>query len=108
MPDLQALGIILVTALVTALTRFLPFLIFGGDKKVPKTVTKLGATLPFAVMGMLVIYCLKDISFESLAGFLPAFIACLIVAVLHIWKRNTLLSVIAGTLSYMALVQFVF
>lgn len=94
-------------ALVTALLRFLPFTVFGG-RKVPKLIERLGAMLPYSAMGMLVVYCLKDIKFDSTAGFLPALISCVTVAILYIWKRNTLISVIAGTACYMLLVQAVF
>ncbi len=99
-----SIGII---ALVTALIRFLPFLIFR-KQNVPKIITNLGKTLPFAVMGMLVVYCLKNTRFTDAALFLPQLISCAVVAVLHIWRRNTLLSVIGGTVSYMLLVQLVF
>ena len=95
-------------ALVTALTRFLPFLVFGEKRKTPKLIAKLGRVLPFAIMGMLVVYCLKGVSFGSLGDFLPALIACAVVVALHIWRKNTLLSIISGTLCYMLLVQFVF
>ena len=100
--------LVAVIALVTAATRFLPFLIFRGNKKTPKLIEKLGRVLPFAIMGMLVVYCLKDMSFASVGGFLPQLIACLVVALLYIWKRNTLISILAGTVSYMLLVQLVF
>jgi len=100
--------LVAVIALVTAATRFLPFLIFRGSKKTPKLIEKLGRVLPFAIMGMLVVYCLKDVTFTSMAGFLPQLIACLIVALLYVWKRNTLISILAGTVSYMLLVQLVF
>jgi len=97
-----------VIALVTAALRFLPFIIFKNEKKTPTIITKLGKILPFAVMGMLVVYCLKDVSFTSLSGFVPALISCLLVAVLYIWKRNTLISIVSGTVCYMLLVQLVF
>ena len=97
-----------VIALVTAAIRFLPFLVFKNGRATPKLVEKLGRLLPFAVMGMLVVYCLKDARFASLSGCLPALIASVIVCGSYIWKRNTLVSIISGTLSYMALVQFVF
>ena len=97
-----------VIALVTALTRFLPFLIFRGKGKVPKWIDKLGKTLPYAIMGMLVVYCLKGIDFSSLSAFLPQLIACAVVGVLYVWRRNTLLSIVAGTVCYMLLVQLVF
>ena len=97
-----------VMALVTAALRFLPFLLFGGGRKTPKTVEKLSRTLPSAVMAMLVVYCLKGIRFDSLDAFLPELLSALAVAVLHLWRRSTLLSIVGGTLLYMLLVQTVF
>lgn len=97
-----------VIALVTAALRFLPFVLFGGKRKTPRIIERLGRSLPYAVMGMLVVYCLRGVSFTSVGGFLPELIACLIVAGLYIWRRNTLLSIIAGTVVYMVLVQVVF
>ena len=99
---------IAVMALITVLLRFLPFLIFKGKASTPPLVEKLGRLLPSAVIAMLVVYCMKDVNFSATAGYLPAIIASLLVGVLHIWKRNTLLSVISGTVCYMLLVQFVF
>ncbi|MBQ2750296.1 MAG: AzlD domain-containing protein [Clostridia bacterium] len=97
-----------VVALVTALIRFLPFWIFGGGRKTPPVVEKLGRVLPYAVMGMLVVYCMKGVEFSTLSGFLPALIATLVVVGLHLWKRNTLVSIVCGTISYMLMVQLVF
>ena len=108
MTETQVWISVVVIALVTAITRFLPFLVFGRGRKTPKIIEKLGTLLPYAIMGMLVVYCLKDTNFMSFEGFVPALVACAVVAVLHIWKRNTLLSIIAGTLVYMLLVQLVF
>ena len=108
MTDLHIWTMVAVIAVTTAALRFLPFLIWSGNRKTPKIIEKLGKVLPFAIMGMLVVYCLKGVSFTSLSGFLPALIACLIVGVLYVWKRNTLISIIAGTLCYMILVQLVF
>ena len=99
---------IAVIALVTAALRFLPFLIFGENRKTPPLVSYLGQVLPYAIMGMLVVYCLKDISFTSAPFGIPEIIGCIVVTLLHIWKRNTLLSIGAGTICYMLLVQFVF
>ena len=99
---------IAVMALITALLRFLPFLIFKGKASTPPIVEKLGRLLPSAVIAMLVVYCMKDVNFSATAGYLPAIIASLLVGVLHIWKRNTLLSIGGGTLCYMLLVQLVF
>ena len=87
---------------------FLPFMIFSNTHKTPQIIEKLSKTLPFAIMGMLVIYCLKDINITSLSGFMPQLIACLIVGIVHVVKRNTLMSIICGTVCYMVLVQFVF
>ena len=95
-------------ALVTALTRFLPFAVFNKSRKTPKIIEKLGKVLPCAVMGMLVVYCLKDMSFISMSSYLPALIASLTVGILYVIKRNTLISIIGGTVCYMLLVQFVF
>ena len=97
-----------VTAIVTAALRFLPFLLFGGKRKTPRIIERLGRSLPYAVMGMLVVYCLKEVSFTSVGGFLPELIACLAVALLYVRWRNTLLSIVAGTVVYMVLVQVVF
>ena len=108
MPDTYMLIAIAVAALVTAATRFLPFLIFGNGKKTPDIIVYLGKVLPYAIMGMLVVYCLKNVSFTDAPHGLPELIACAAVAILHIWKRNTLLSIAVGTIGYMLLVQFVF
>ena len=99
---------IAVIALVTAALRFLPFAVFRKGQKTPKLVEKLGRLLPFAIMGMLVVYCLKGVSFATLGGFVPALIACVVVALLYVWRRNTLMSILAGTVCYMLLVQLVF
>lgn len=108
MNDLHVWYMVAVIALVTAAIRFLPFIVLGGDKKTPKLVEKLGNILPYAIMGMLVVYCLKGVTFTSVSGFAPSLIACLVVGVLYVWKRNTLVSIIAGTVCYMILVQMVF
>lgn len=108
MPDLHSALMIAVMALVTAGLRFLPFLIFGENRKTPPLISYLGQVLPFAIMGMLVVYCLKDVSFTSTPFGIPEAIGCAVVTLLHVRKRNTLLSIGAGTLCYMLLVQFVF
>lgn len=108
MPDLHSALMIAVIALVTAALRFLPFWIFSENRKTPPMVSYLGQVLPFAIMGMLVVYCLKDVSFVSAPFGIPELIGCTVVTLLHIWKRNTLLSIGAGTLCYMLLVQFLF
>ena len=100
--------IVAVAALVTMSTRFLPFLIFREDRKTPALVTYLGQVLPFAIMGMLVVYCFKDVAFLAYPYGIPEILGCLAVAALQLWKRNTLLSIGVGTVFYMLLVQLVF
>lgn len=108
MIDLHSVLIIVVAALVTMATRFTPFLLFGEKRKTPEIVTYLGQVLPYAIMGMLVVYCLKDVEVTAAPFGIPELIGCVVVAVLHIWKRNSLLSIGVGTVTYMLLVQFVF
>lgn len=108
MPDLHSALMVAVMALVTAGLRFLPFLILGENRKTPPLISYLGQVLPFAIMGMLVVYCLKDVSFTSAPFGIPEAIGCAVVTLLHVRKRNTLLSIGVGTLCYMLLVQFVF
>ena len=100
--------LIAVVALVTIALRFLPFVIFRGSKPTPAYVAYLGKVLPYAIMGMLVVYCLRNVDLAAAPHGAPEFIACLIVAGLHLWKRSTLLSIIGGTASYMLMVQLVF
>ena len=100
--------LVAVAVLVTMATRFLPFLIFGEKRKTPPVIEYLGTVLPCAIMGMLVVYCLKDVSFLSNPFGLPELISCAVVAALHVWKRNSLLSIGGGTVCYMLLVQLVF
>lgn len=104
--DIRAGYIVLISGAITAMLRFLPFLVF--EKKQPKFILYLGLVLPYAVMTMLVVYCLKDVNIFSGSHGLPEALSCLAVMILHIWRRNTLLSVITGTALYMFLVQAVF
>ncbi|MBQ8621514.1 MAG: branched-chain amino acid transporter permease [Oscillospiraceae bacterium] len=108
MNKLHSVLIIVVVALVTASTRFLPFLVFGENRKTPPIIEYLGKVLPFAIMGMLVVYCMKDVSFLTAPFGVPELLGCAAVALLHIWKRNSLLSIGVGTVFYMVLVQVVF
>ena len=108
MDNLHDILLIAVVALVTIGLRFLPFLIFRENRTTPPIIAYLGQILPFAIMGMLVVYCLKDMVITAAPFGIPELIGCAIVALLHLWKRNTLLSIGAGTLCYMLLVQFVF
>lgn len=104
--NIYAAAAIAVMAGVTFLLRVLPFLIFR-DRKTPDYIEFLGKYLPYAIMGMLVVYCLKGVSFVKAPFGLPEFAAVILVAVLHIWKRNTLLSIISGTVCYMLLIQLI-
>ena len=102
------IALIVVMALVTMATRFLPFLIFGEHRKTPELILYLGKVLPCAVMGMLVVYCLKDVTFLQAPFGLPELIGIVVVALVHLWRRNSLLSIGVGTVAYMLLVQLVF
>jgi branched-subunit amino acid transport protein AzlD len=104
---LHAVLAVAVMAAITLALRTLPFLIFG-KKETPPFIEYLGKYLPFAIMGMLVVYCLKEVRPLSYPYGLPELIAILIVALLHLWKRNTLLSIVCGTVGYMLLVQLIF
>jgi len=104
----QALITIMLIALGTLITRALPFLLFPENKKTPEYIQYLGKVLPYVVIGLLVIYCLKSVTVLSAPYGLPEAIAILCVVLLHLWKKNTLLSIGAGTLIYMVLVQKVF
>ena len=109
MTTLQQAITIAVVALGTMLTRFLPFILFPSGRRTPPFVRYLGRVLPAAALGLLVIYCVKDVDF--LAGRwhgLPELISMALVTALHVWRRNMLLSIAAGTVCYMLLVQFVF
>ncbi len=107
MTTAQSILTILIVILGTMITRFLPFLIFPEGKTPPPYITYLGTVLPYAVIGLLVVYCLKD-SFGSGHYAIPEAIAILFIIVLHKWKKNTLLSIGVGTVLYMFLVQSVF
>ena len=103
----HAVLLIAVSALVTALIRFAPFLVFRG-RETPAVILRLGKLLPCAVMSMLVVYCLRNMNFAGASHALPEIIAAAVVVLLHVWRRNTLLSIVAGTVVYMLLVQLVF
>lgn len=106
--NVHDLILVLLIAVVTIALRALPFLLFPEGRNVPKLVTGLGNVLPTAVMGMLVVYCLRSIHVLAWPFGLPELIAVAVVAVCHVWKRNTLVSILVGTICYMLLVQLVF
>lgn len=92
----------------TMLTRFVPFLVFPSGKPTPKYVKYLGKVLPSAVIGLLVIYCLKDINLLKGSHGIPELISVAVVAILHFWKRQMFVSIAGGTVVYMFFVQVVF
>jgi branched-subunit amino acid transport protein AzlD len=92
----------------TMMTRFIPFLVFPSGKPTPKYILYLGKVLPAAVFGLLVLYCLKNVSLLSGSHGIPELISIAVVIVLHLWKRQMLISIAGGTILYMLLVQFVF
>ena len=104
----HSIAIIFVVAICTLLTRALPFLVLGGKREVPPLVKYLGRVLPPAIMTILIVYCLKGVNVLEGNRGIPEFLSIGLVVGLHLWKRNTLLSIGAGTLCYMLLVQFVF
>ncbi len=99
---------IVIMAVITAAIRFSPFVLFPEKKKKPKFIIYLGTVLPYAIIGMLVIYCFKSLSFSAYPYGIPEIIAGACVVLLHIWKKNTLLSVFGGTAIYMILINFIF
>lgn len=105
---IQALASIAVMAAVTFLTRALPFLLFDRGDHPPRIVLYLGQVLPPAIIAMLIVYCLKGVSFTSPAGWVPSLLAGLTALVLHLWKKNDLISIFGATVLYMVLVQGVF
>ena len=104
----QAVATILVMAAVTFLTRVLPFVLFGRGDSAPKIVLYLGRVLPPAVIAMLIVYCLKGVTFATLGGWLPSLIAGVAAVLLHLWKGNELISIFGATGLYMVLVQVAF
>lgn len=108
MTTTQQLITIAMAVLATALTRFLPFIIFPAGKDAPKFIKYLGKVLPAAVFGFLVVYCLKNVDILGGSHGIPELIAVAVVVALHLWKRQMLLSILGGTVVYMLLIQLVF
>ena len=109
MPDYRhALIIIVVMGLMTLATRILPVLIFGRGEKVPDYIMYLGRVVPYTAMGLLIVYCLRDVQILDAPHALPELAVLAAVCLTHMWKHNTILSVVTGTVLYMILVQIVF
>lgn len=104
----RELMIVLAMVAGTLITRFLPFILFPAGKEKPRYLEYLGKTLPYAAMGLLVVYCLKGVDLLGPTHGLPEILAVAAVAALHCWKRNSLLSIGIGTIFYMFLVQVIF
>ena len=103
----QEMLVVLTSALVTAALRFAPFILFPPGKKTPALVLYLGRVLPYAVVGMLVVYCLRGVEFTGVSRWLPEAVSAALVALSYIYKRNSLLSIVAGTACYMILIRLV-
>lgn len=108
MTTTQQIITVAMAVLATVLTRFLPFIIFPAGKETPKIIKYLGKVLPAAVFGFLVVYCLKNVDIPGGSHGIPELIAVAVVVILHLWKRQMLISILSGTVVYMLLVQLVF
>lgn len=106
--SMQTFAIIGMVTLGTVITRFLPFILFPANKKTPTYITYLGKVLPYSVIGLLVVYCLKGVKLSASPFGIPEVIALSCIAILHFWKNNALLSIGVGTIVYMFLLQVVF
>ena len=104
----QTIITIALVILGTMITRFVPFIVFTSKRPTPQYVKYLGKVLPSAALAMLVIYSFKDIKFMSSSHGSPEIISSILVVILHLWKRQMLISIAGGTVLYMVLVQFVF
>ena len=104
----RSLAIIFTVAGTIFFTRLIPFLFFPKGKEIPPIIRYLGRVLPPAVIAMLIVYCLKGVTFTTLGGWLPSLVAGVAAVVLHLWKGNELISIFGATAIYMVLVQAVF
>ncbi len=107
-PVMREIILVAVLAIATMLTRFLPFFVFPPGKEIPDCVRYLGRTLPYAAMGLLVVYCLRDIHITAAPYGIPKLLAAALAGAVHWWKGNPLLSIGIGTICYMILIQVVF
>lgn len=105
MSDIQFIILVLVLALATFLTRYLPFIVFNGKGQIPKFIEVLGNILPCLIMAFLVFYSFKDLDFTSFASVMPAIVASASVVGVQLWKKNTIVSILVGTVVYMILIR---
>lgn len=108
MTTTQLLLTVFIAALATMCTRFLPFLLFPGDRQITPMIEYLGKVLAPAVFGLLVVYCLRDVSLFAGTHGIPEAVGIFVTVALHLWRKNLMLSMAGGTLVYMLLVQLVF
>ena len=109
MPDYtHALIVMLVMGGCVLLTRILPVVIFGRSERIPEFILYLGKVIPYTAMGLLIVYCLRDVSILGGTHGVPELIAMAVVVASYLWKRNTIVSVVLGTAVYMLLLQMVF
>lgn len=104
-PILRAILILLIAGGITFLIRALPFLLFGNGERISPQLSFIGRTLPLSVIAVLIVYCLKDSIFTSFSALWPQLIGVIITALLHLWKRNNLISIAGGTAVYMVLIR---
>lgn len=104
----QTIIVVLVASVCTFATRLFPFALFSGKKEMPKLIKYLGDILPFAIIGVLIVYCLRDFTGGDIKVIAPQLIAVAATALIHLWRKNTLLSIAVGTIGYMLLIHFVF
>lgn len=105
---MRGLAIVFICSVLTFLLRGMPFMLFGGKRQLPESIVYLGKMLPAAIMAVLVVYCIKDVDFSAGSRGIPELVSIGLVALLHLWRKNTLLSIGGGTVCYMILVQLVF
>ena len=108
MNNTHSILLVVIISVVTMVLRFIPMWVFGNGQQTPRLIQYMGKVLPYAIMGMLVVFCLKDVSLIRPPYGILELIACMIVVGLHVWKRNTALSIVGGTVVYMILVQGLF
>lgn len=96
-----------IVAIMTWITRGLPYLLFT-KKRPPQMITYLGAALPASIMIILVVYCLRNTQFTVYPYGSAEIISVFLVVIMQLWRKNTLISILAGTVCYMVLIRTVF